>query len=882
MPCRHRLRRSLRIEPLEERRVLAALTVSVLADNVDSDADLTLREAIAVVNHGSTVGDIPGLAPGVGRPLTSGELARIVGLLGVNDQIAFAPSLTGDLQLSAAGQLEIKRSVKIVGPGADLRAIHAYNPTIDLDDGARVFAIIDDNQAPLPPAVEISGLALQGGDPSAGPGGAIYSEGFLAISDVRITDSRAFQGGGLYQKLNRLLAAPATSLRIIDSTIDNNEADVGGGLYFYLDADEAAEIDGATFENNAAIDGDGGGADFWIHRGASVVISNSIFRLNAADQSGGGLHALVTEEASLLITRSVLDLNVAHATNSISELNSDIGGGGAKIENGVWNVQTSTLDSRPGIVEIAECRISSNTTGRFFPNSSPPHFYAGHIGAGGGLLLQTEVDALVPNGAITLLKDSEISGNTAHNTGGGIAFSSRNVDTGVVAAWSEIANTTISNNTATTGGGIFFDLTLHRLAIPEKKYVLRHSTVTANTAGFFPSDQGAGYIGGSFYGGGGIFVGGPVLDYFPVSSDDYTLGLLLDHSIIANNIHHIDDFNVSDDLFTHHAPDVGSLADIIRDPSTAPNYEGPSIYLNATYTLIGNPIGPLVGGVEDNGINPNRIFKLTIADPSTNLIGANPQLGPLINNDGFLLPDGSRLKTHALLTNSPAIDAGKPALTAGQGGTPQFDQRGTPYSRIYDWLGVGPEGVPRIDIGAFELQPLQNGGRDADFDDNLIVDGADFLIWQRGFGIASGATNAQGDADLDAAVDHDDLTIWKEDFGTTMPPLASAATPAAAAAVDQRRIHDPPATAPSSAASSSIFTSSPFGGIEDQQGSPESQARPAKSQAVFAVERPQSSLPGFVYWFKNRRPLDSAIRQEASPSRSKEAAVDDVFSAIGL
>jgi hypothetical protein len=42
--------RSLRIEPLEERRVLANLTVSSFDDNVTSDAVLTLREAVQVAN----------------------------------------------------------------------------------------------------------------------------------------------------------------------------------------------------------------------------------------------------------------------------------------------------------------------------------------------------------------------------------------------------------------------------------------------------------------------------------------------------------------------------------------------------------------------------------------------------------------------------------------------------------------------------------------------------------------------------------------------------------------------------------------------------------------------------------------------------------------
>ncbi|BBO36190.1 hypothetical protein [Lacipirellula parvula] len=62
----------------------------------------------------------------------------------------------------------------------------------------------------------------------------------------------------------------------------------------------------------------------------------------------------------------------------------------------------------------------------------------------------------------------------------------------------------------------------------------------------------------------------------------------------------------------------------------------------------------------------------------------------------------------------------------------------------------------------------------ADFNGDSTVDGADFLIWQRGSGIASGATLAQGDADGDGVVGPLDLEVWKTKFG-------GAATPAVAA-----------------------------------------------------------------------------------------------------
>ena len=49
--------RGLRLESLEERRVLAVLTVNSLADtHINTDGALTLREAIEVVAQGNTNG----------------------------------------------------------------------------------------------------------------------------------------------------------------------------------------------------------------------------------------------------------------------------------------------------------------------------------------------------------------------------------------------------------------------------------------------------------------------------------------------------------------------------------------------------------------------------------------------------------------------------------------------------------------------------------------------------------------------------------------------------------------------------------------------------------------------------------------------------------
>jgi hypothetical protein len=61
---------------------------------------------------------------------------------------------------------------------------------------------------------------------------------------------------------------------------------------------------------------------------------------------------------------------------------------------------------------------------------------------------------------------------------------------------------------------------------------------------------------------------------------------------------------------------------------------------------------------------------------------------------------------------------------------------------------------------------VANSAASADYDGDGDVDGADFLRWQRGLGVSSGASPSIGDADGDGDVDAADLTAWKSQFGS--------------------------------------------------------------------------------------------------------------------
>ncbi len=103
--------------------------------------------------------------------------------------------------------------------------------------------------------------------------------------------------------------------------------------------------------------------------------------------------------------------------------------------------------------------------------------------------------------------------------------------------------------------------------------------------------------------------------------------------------------------------------------------------------------------------------------------------------------------THDLLIGSPAIDKGDPNISS----PPAFDQRGQPFTRIYNG---------RIDIGAFELQP---DFPNCDFDqlNGCDIDDIDALIME----IVAGTNNALYDLTGDDAVDLADRDQWLVDAG---------------------------------------------------------------------------------------------------------------------
>jgi hypothetical protein len=281
-------------------------------------------------------------------------------------------------------------------------------------------------------------------------------------------------------------------------------------------------------------------------------------------------------------------------------------------------------------------------------------------------------------GAVTLT-NSIVSGNTSRNVGGGI------VSFGAVT----LTNSIVSGNTASNaGGGIFSNGAV----------TLTNSTVSANTGGGILS-IGAVTLTNSTVsantGGGILSIGAVTLTNSTVSGNTTNLNLggggiwgdnggTITNSTITNNTADADNIGTGDGggIFLN-----GGIF-TITNSIVSGNFKGTTVQDLGSNTA---GVGFANGG--NNLIGANDGFAATFATSS--LIGTianpiNPQLAPLGNY-------GGTTQTHALLPNSPALNAGNNA-NAPVGN----DQRGA--TRIFG--GV-------VDIGAFESQgfsltPLAN------------------------------------------------------------------------------------------------------------------------------------------------------------------------------
>jgi hypothetical protein len=290
---------------------------------------------------------------------------------------------------------------------------------------------------------------------------------------------------------------------------------------------------------------------------------------------------------------------------------------------------------------IADSVITGNAT-------ATTAFYTG----GGGIYSNAGFTA--PN-SLTV-RDSSLSANSSANEGGGIRkrFGSLVVE-----------RSTISGNTSTNaGGGI-------SAADGGVNVQIRDSTISGNVAGS----------------GGGVFL-------YATSTSTTITGSTISGNTAMGNGGGIESFNSN--LTVRHSTIASNRADSDSNSTGL----GGGLFRSGGTVLLGHAIvannqqGSLDNDIHSALVGTANFSLMEIVSGVTlggsgNVTGLDPQLGPLAENGGPTM-------THSVLAGSPAIDSGDPAAVAGVGDVPEFDQRGTSFSRVVQG---------RIDIGAFETRP---------------------------------------------------------------------------------------------------------------------------------------------------------------------------------
>ena len=258
-----------------------------------------------------------------------------------------------------------------------------------------------------------------------------------------------------------------------------------------------------------------------------------------------------------------------------------------------------------------------------------------------------------------LLNASSVTGNSVVNggSGGGIYINAGTVS---------LIGSTVSGNTASTGSGAG----IHNGGV----LMAVNSTISGNAA-----NTSAGSLGGGIYttGGNGVSV---TLVNSTISGNNAGAGggictfgpLALTNTTVAGN----------------NAANGNGGGILIFNPTTVTLKNT----IVAANTLGAGGVGPDLSGTfssQDYNLIGNTAGATFTGTTTHNISNVNPLLGPLGPNGGPTL-------THALLTCSPALNAGNNALALDQNSSPLLtDQRGAGFNRVSNGT---------VDIGAFEVQ----------------------------------------------------------------------------------------------------------------------------------------------------------------------------------
>ena len=612
------------------------IEVTTEADELNSDGDCSLREALQAANTDTSVDACPAGSGWDTITIPTGTF-RLT-------------EYGSDEDANATGDLDVLDSVTITGAGSDATIL-------DGDSADRVLHVDPDmNQAVT---LDLKDVTITNGDSDYG-GGLRAHSGLTIIQDSVIHHNQASEnGGGLQVDFGTLRVYSSTveyntasdtgsgggiyidnaAVTLYSSTVFTNSANLGAGLYTNYGS---VSLQGTKVISNTTSGSDGYGGGIYSSSGNVLIEDDSEIGYNQAEGYGGGIYA--EDSSRLSITESWIHHNLAttddgggvylagpgtFVSNSTIEYNTaEDDGGGFYAENDLI-ILSSTLahnhaedssEGGGGIFQSQGTLVISDTV--VFSNTTPGYGGGVYFYRYGGLFVQnsvfTENLAQEDGGAIytsyavgTIIEDSAFTGNKGY-IGGAIMIEEDSALT--------IERSTFSDNWATMDGGALY---LYNYAPTD----IRNSTFSSNHA----DDEG-----------GAIYV------YWP--------GPLIEYTTIVSNTAGTSGGGIYSDYYAEPFSSIiaGNSAGGSTTASAADCYISEKLF-SGGYNLFGQNTG-CEATRYDQTISPGSVFVSL--------------LEPLADNGGAELPDGSHPKTHAVRNGSRAIDAGDDVFC------PAADQRG--------------------------------------------------------------------------------------------------------------------------------------------------------------------------------------------------------------
>jgi hypothetical protein len=308
--------RRLVFEPLEGRQMLATITVTSLADNLNIDGQVTLREAIQAAELDASV---DGSIKGNGA-----------------DTIQFAPGLAGAANLLLAGDMTVDRSAFAISTDVTIRG-NSFGITIQrggVGPEMRLFRVTPGGSLTLESITVAGGFvrgtlgAVPNGGGGAARGGAIFNQGTLHVLASTIVDNEVRGGDGIGSGPGGGADGGAIyneggTVSIVNSTLSGNLAQSGsgpgsppsfaGGIY---SRNGTLEIDNSTITNNTSAAGRGVFV-VGVAGSAAVEIFSSI--IAQADASPTIFDLIAGAEADGVVNVTGAD-NIIRRQNAFSEI----------------------------------------------------------------------------------------------------------------------------------------------------------------------------------------------------------------------------------------------------------------------------------------------------------------------------------------------------------------------------------------------------------------------------------------------------------------------------------------------------------------------------------------------------------------------------------